>query len=59
MSTTIKAFIPTAPELVRETIIVLVGVLVASYIISRFPELKSFVTGNSLTVKDQAGNVIV
>jgi len=52
----LKAIIPTVPELARETIIVLVGLLAASYVISRFPAVRKFVTDNSLTVKDGQGN---
>lgn len=53
-----KDFIPTLPELTREVLIVLVGLVGAAFILSRFPELRDFVTGNSLTVKDQAGKVL-
>lgn len=53
-----KNFIPTLPELSREVLIVLVGLVGAAFILSRFPALRDFVTGNSLTVKDPAGNVL-
>lgn len=48
--------IPGPTALVRETIIVLVGVLAAAYIISRFPALKKFVGDASITVNDSKGN---
>ena len=56
----IKKIIPTPTALAREVIIVLVGVLGAAYIISRFPSVQRFVQNNSVTVtiKDSAGNII-
>lgn len=44
-------FIPTVPEMVRETIIVVVGTLAAAYLISRFPALQKLVNDNSVQVK--------
>lgn len=54
----LKKIIPSAPEIGREALIVLGGVLIAAFIISRFPSLKKFVTENSLTVNDTKGNNI-
>lgn len=51
----LKAIIPTGPEIARETIIVLGGLLIAAFLISRFPAVRKFVTDNSLTVKDGRG----
>jgi hypothetical protein len=51
-------FIPTLPELTREVLIVLVGLIGAAFVLSRFPALRDFVTGNSLTVKDESGKVL-
>lgn len=48
----IKAIIPTAPEVMREALIVLGGVLIASFVLSRFPAVKSFVTSNSVTLAE-------
>lgn len=48
--------IPGPSDLIRETIIVLVGVVAAAYIISRFPALKKFVGDASITVNDKQGN---
>ena len=42
--------------MVREGIIVLAGLLIASFVLSRFPDLQKFVTGNSITVNDKNGN---
>jgi len=55
----LKAIIPTAPEIARETIIVLCGLCAAAFILSRFPALRKFVTENSLTVKDGQGNALL
>ena len=52
-------FIPSLPELTREVLIVLVGLVGAAFILSRFPALRDFVTGNSLTLKDQSGRVLI
>ncbi|MGZ4837640.1 MAG: hypothetical protein ACXVZR_03760 [Terriglobales bacterium] len=48
----LKNIIPTAPEVLREALIVLGGVLIASYVLSQFPGLKKFVTANSVTVPE-------
>jgi hypothetical protein len=54
----IKAYIPTAPEIVRESIVAVFGILLAAFVISRVPALRHFVQQNSLVVKDQSGNVL-
>lgn len=51
----IKNIIPTGPQVAREALIVLGGVLIAAFIISRFPALKKFVGDNSLTVNTSDG----
>lgn len=48
----LKNIIPTAPEVAREALIVLGGVLIAAYVLSRFPALKTYVTANSVTVAE-------
>lgn len=53
-----KQIIPTVPQVLREGLIVLGGVLIAAWTISRFPSLKKFVTDQSITVKDGNGNTI-
>jgi len=54
----IKKIIPSGPEVAREALIVLGGVLIAAWILSRFPALQKFVTDNSITVKNKDGNVM-
>lgn len=54
----LKSIIPSPEAVLREGVIVLGGVLIAAFIISRFPKLQAFVTGNSITVKNQSGNVL-
>lgn len=54
----IKQVIPSAPEVAREAIIVLGGVLIAAFVISRFPSLQKFVSDNSVTLKTDDGKII-
>lgn len=54
----IKSIIPTGPQVAREALIVLGGVLIAAFIISRFPSLQKFVSDNSVTVKNEDGKVM-
>jgi hypothetical protein len=42
----------------REGLIVLGGVLIAAYILSRFPAAQRFVSANSITVKSGDGSVL-
>jgi hypothetical protein len=55
----VKSIVPTGPEVLREALIVLGGVVIASLVISRIPWLKELVTGASITVKDTSGNQIL
>lgn len=48
----IKEIIPPPVAVMREGLIVLGGILIAAFIISRFPTLKTWVTDNSVTLKD-------
>ena len=50
--------VPSAPEVAREALIVLGGVLIAAYILSRFPKVRDFVTAQSITVKDSRNNTL-
>lgn len=50
--------IPTGPEVAREALVVLAGVLIAALILSRFPALQKFVSQNSLTVKADDGSTL-
>lgn len=54
----IKPMIPAPHQIVREALIVLGGVLIASYVLSRFPKVQAFVQSNSITVKDNSGIVL-
>ncbi len=59
MATSIlKQIIPTPVQVAREGLIVLGGVLIAAFILSRIPALKDFVTAQSITVKDPNNNVL-
>lgn len=51
IETTMKKIVPTVPEVMREALIVLGGVLIASWVLSRFPAVKAFVTSNSVTIE--------
>ena len=55
---TLTKIIPTGPEVAREALIVLAGVLIAALILSRFPALQKFVSQNSLTVKADDGSIL-
>jgi len=52
----VKQVVPAPTAIVRESIIVLGGVLIAAFVISRFPALKKFVADASITVNDSKGN---
>lgn len=44
--------IPTVPEMTKEGLKILGGLLVAAFILSRFPKLRDWVAGQSITVQD-------
>lgn len=54
----LKNIIPAPEAVLREGVIVLGGLLIAAFVISRFPKLQAFVTGNSITVKNTNGDVL-
>jgi hypothetical protein len=56
--TNLKKIIPTGPEVLREALIVLGVVLIAAWVLSKFPALQQFVASNSVTVKDGNGNTL-
>jgi hypothetical protein len=58
MNVDFKKIIPTGPEVLREALIVLGGVLIAAWVLSKFPALQQFVASNSVTVKDGNGNTL-
>lgn len=51
----LSKIIPEPTEIAREALIVLGGVLIAAYILSKFPALQKFVASNSVTVKSDDG----
>ncbi|MGK5038658.1 hypothetical protein [Janthinobacterium sp. LB3P118] len=51
----LSKIIPTPPEVAREAIIVLGGILIAAYVLSRFPKVRDWVAAQSITVKDTSG----
>lgn len=48
--------IPEPSAVIREGLIVLGGVLIAAFVLSRFPKLKAFVASNSIQVTDSQNN---
>jgi hypothetical protein len=54
----LSKIVPSVPEVAREGLIVLGGVLIAAYILSRFPKVRDFVTAQSITVKDGRNNTL-
>jgi hypothetical protein len=50
--------IPDPSAILREGIIVLGGVLLAAWVLSKFPALQSFVASNSVTVKKDDGTIL-
>lgn len=50
--------LPTVPELAKSTLITLGGVLLAAFIISRFPKVRAYVAAQSISVKDASGNIL-
>ena len=55
----ITDLLPTPQKLAQETVVALASVIIAAWIISRFPSVKAFIKANSLTVDDQTGNTII
>lgn len=58
MNLNLKQIIPPPHAVLREGLIVLGGVLIAAYILSKFPKAQAFVTGNSITVKSDNGQTL-
>lgn len=54
----IKKVIPAWHLVAREGLIVLGGIALAAFVISRFPRFQKFVQDNSITLKDSSGNII-
>lgn len=55
----LKNVIPAPSEVVREGLIVLGGLLLAAWIISKFPKVQTFVQNSSINLKDGNGNTIL
>lgn len=58
MSLNFREMLPTPERIVMEVIIVAGGVLGAAFLISRFPAIQKFVQDSSVTVKNQAGDIL-
>jgi len=58
LAKTIPKIIPPPVAVLREGLIVLGGILIAAYVISRFPAVQKFVMANSVTVKTEDGQVL-
>jgi len=51
----LEKIIPEPTAILREGLIVLGGVLIAAWVLSKFPSLQQFVASNSVTVKNSDG----
>jgi hypothetical protein len=54
----LSKIVPTVPEVAREGLIVLGGLLLAAYVLSHFPKIRDWVTAQSITVKDSSGRTL-
>jgi len=54
----ISEIIPPPTAVLREGLIVLGGVLIAAYVISKFPSVQKFVMANSVKVETKDGEVL-
>ncbi|PJJ17823.1 hypothetical protein CLU90_1003 [Janthinobacterium sp. 67] len=54
----LSKIVPTVPEVAREGLIVLGGILIAAYVLSRFPKIRDWVAAQSITVKDSSGRTL-
>lgn len=54
----LSKIVPTVPEVAREGLIVLGGILLAAYVLSNFPKIRDWVTAQSITVKDSSGRTL-
>ncbi|MES2367193.1 MAG: hypothetical protein V4563_15050 [Pseudomonadota bacterium] len=44
----LQNYIPTLPQIAKQTIVAIVSLVIASWIIAQFPQVKKFVNDNSL-----------
>ncbi|MTV36285.1 hypothetical protein [Duganella radicis] len=58
MAANLSKLIPAPVEVGREALTVLGGLLIAAFILSRFPKIRDFVAGQSITVKDSSNNIL-
>jgi hypothetical protein len=54
----LSKIVPTVPEVAREGLIVLGGLLLAAYVLSHFPKIRDWVAAQSITVKDSSGRTL-
>jgi hypothetical protein len=54
----IADLIPTPTRVLQEGVIVLGGILIAAYVLSRFPRLRDWVSAQSITIKDPQGKTL-
>lgn len=54
----LKKVLPEPSAIVREAIIVIGGLALAAFVISRIPQLQRFIQNQSITLKDQRGEVL-
>ena len=54
----VKQYLPSAPQVSKETIAVLIATVAAAWIISRFPSVREFVNSNSVVIRDANGDTI-
>jgi hypothetical protein len=57
ISKVVKNIIPSPTAVMREGLIVIGGVLIAAYVLSKFPKVQKFVQDSSVTVKGTDGTV--
>jgi hypothetical protein len=52
------SIIPSAPEVTKQGLTILGGVLLAAFILSRFPAIRDWVAGQSISVKDNSNKTL-
>jgi hypothetical protein len=50
--------IPTVPQVTKEGLQILGGLLLAAFILSRFPKLRDWAAGQSISVKDSNNKIL-
>jgi hypothetical protein len=54
----LKPYLPTMPQLSRETIAIMIGTIGAAWLISRFPSVREFVNQHSVVIRDTDGETL-